>query len=313
MLGDLRKANPQRNSEDDTRIGGAEDSYTESNVPNASDNNNDGLRKSILQVPRDNLQSTDLTGNRANTSRTSLFRSDFNEEMIFSKYTMYWVHKENQKVYDLMVELPHYATVKESIGELIRLYNEKFSSEGVSLFFTEDSTLFQLYAAKKSGHPKLDYPAYDAAQVVVETGVTSFSLVENDPRALRTYVKKGNSGGDLSLKASRQSEEIKSSSNTPAKLKLNSSVIEPSQPQQQPNPGSMANPEVMSQGGMTHISLAHEPEYENTTYCCCFTSRKLKPMSYGITMSPNANSGVSTPKNNTNPNPNQLNNPLLGK
>jgi len=155
----------------------------------------------------------------------------------------------------------------------------------------------------------LDYPAYDAAQLISETGASNFSLAEIDSRAIKASYKKGIS--ERAMKASRQLDENKLTGSA-SKTRQNVSISEqsqPGQPQISPsNTNTMANPSISLNSGkksMGHISLTQEPEYEVTTYCCCLKRRTMKPINYAITTQPDV---LET---STNPNPNQLDNPLL--
>jgi hypothetical protein len=309
-LGGL-KANPPRKSEEDTRIG-ANEYIDDPQDDTASEINNDGTKRT-----QTNNQISDINGLRTSSTRTAQYP---NEDMIFTKYTIYWVHKDSQKVHDLVVELPHVALVQEAIGELINLFNSKFAIEGLPYTFNEDTSQFQLFAAKKSGHPKLDYPAYDGLQVVNETGVSSFTVVEIDPKAIKTSTKKHMA--DSPLKASKQAQEERNNASGSKSKPSSSNYIEqqPPIPQQQQtkqiiipitpafqqNNNSqmtqMTDPD-MNVGhdrtkSMGHISVSQEPQYEIVTYCICLKKRVLKPISYGITLQPETNRQ-------------QLNNPLL--
>ena len=78
--------------------------------------------------------------------------------MICQKYTIYWHNKKEDKFYNIIIELPHTATIKEGIRESLPIFNQKLTQDGSKVTFVEDFMLYNFYAAKKSGHPKSDYP-----------------------------------------------------------------------------------------------------------------------------------------------------------
>jgi hypothetical protein len=75
------------------------------------------------------------------------------------KYTFFWVSsKENDKVYQIVIELPHLVTVFEAVREVIPYFNQRLAEDGSQYTLSGDANLYDLYKAKKSGHAKMDYP-----------------------------------------------------------------------------------------------------------------------------------------------------------
>lgn len=76
-----------------------------------------------------------------------------------AKYSAYWANKkEDDKVYSVVLELPHLETVQEAIRDILPLLNQRLEAENSPFSLVEDPALFNLYKAKKTGHPKLDFP-----------------------------------------------------------------------------------------------------------------------------------------------------------
>jgi len=76
-----------------------------------------------------------------------------------TKYSAFWVSKkEDNKVYSVAIELPILENVLEAIRDVLPYFNEKLTEENSPYILSEDPTHFDLYKAKKNGHPKLDYP-----------------------------------------------------------------------------------------------------------------------------------------------------------
>jgi len=114
-----------------------------------------------------------------------------------TKYSAYWISKgEGDKVYSVIVELPHLETVLEAIRDVLPYLNQQLAENNSPYILSEDPTVYDLYKAKKTGHPKLDYPgktsscltikvlALDSSQILNQTGVQMISIVEKDTRAL---------------------------------------------------------------------------------------------------------------------------------
>lgn len=115
---------------------------------------------------------------------------------MFSKYTFYWISKRaNNKVYQVIIELPHTCSVLEAIEKVIPYFNQELEHISLNL----DPKLYELFFAKKSGLPKSDYPgkkeqffphfaecelALDESQNLNQTGIQCFTLVERNPTAL---------------------------------------------------------------------------------------------------------------------------------
>jgi len=121
-----------------------------------------------------------------NTSNTPAFDDHKNDLVtVMTKYSAYWVSKgEGEKVYSVLVELPHLETVIEAIRDVLPYLNQSLAEENSPFILSEDPTHFDLYKAKKTGHPKLDYPALDSSQILNQTGVQMISIVEKDARAV---------------------------------------------------------------------------------------------------------------------------------
>lgn len=78
--------------------------------------------------------------------------------MIFAKYNFYWFSKsENDKMYSVLVELPQQCSVYEAIQRLLPYFNQELAHKS-QVLLAQDPDLFEMYFAKKTGHPKLDYP-----------------------------------------------------------------------------------------------------------------------------------------------------------
>jgi len=76
-----------------------------------------------------------------------------------TKYKAYWVNKkEEDKVYSVVVELPHLETVGEAIRDVLPLINAELEAEESAYVLSEDPKQFDLFQAKKTGHAKTDYP-----------------------------------------------------------------------------------------------------------------------------------------------------------
>jgi len=105
--------------------------------------------------------------------------------MVMTKYTAYWVNKkEEDKIYTVIVELPHLETVTEAIRDILPLINDAMLLEGSAYMLSEVPTYYEIYQAKKNGFPKTTYPALDYGQLLHQTYVQQISLVEKDPRAV---------------------------------------------------------------------------------------------------------------------------------
>ncbi len=75
------------------------------------------------------------------------------------KYTFFWVStKENDKVYQIVIELPHLVSVIEAIRDIIPYFNQRLAEDGSQYSLSNDPNLYDLYKAKKTGFAKLDYP-----------------------------------------------------------------------------------------------------------------------------------------------------------
>jgi len=115
---------------------------------------------------------------------TSLDRSRDDDNLIFSKYTFFWIsRREDERIYQVMVELPRNCTVIDAIEKILPYFNQELATKSTyKLDLTAD--LYDLYSAKKSGRPKSDYPALDEDQNLNQTGLQLFTLVEKDSRAI---------------------------------------------------------------------------------------------------------------------------------
>jgi len=76
-----------------------------------------------------------------------------------TKYTAYWVNKkEEDKLYTVIVELPHLETVQEAIRDILPLFNDALLLEGSAYVLSEVPLHYEVYQAKKNGFPKTTYP-----------------------------------------------------------------------------------------------------------------------------------------------------------
>jgi len=163
-----------------------------------------------------------------------------NDEVVMTKYKAYWVNKkEEDKVYSVVVELPHLETVGEAIRDVLPLINAELEAEESAYVLSEDPKQFDLFQAKKTGHAKTDYPALDAGQLLGQTKVDKISLVEKDARAVTLRVH------DKKAIQQQQNQSVASSTRE--------SMIETSMPLE------------LSRGLNQHSEL----EYTTETYCCC--------------------------------------------
>lgn len=77
--------------------------------------------------------------------------------MIMVKCIFYWTaKKENDKVYQIVVELPKFCTVQEALKKVLKYMNEEIKASGVQL--ATELSYYSLHYAKKNGQPKSDYP-----------------------------------------------------------------------------------------------------------------------------------------------------------
>jgi len=126
---------------------------------------------------------------------------------VLVKYTVSWVNKaENNKVYQIIIELSYLELVIEAIRDIIPYFNEKLAQENSPYILSTNPNLFDLYKAKKTGFPKLDYPGrniiktlfikkigLDNSQVLSQTGIKQLNLTEKGPEGVILKDKTGNS------------------------------------------------------------------------------------------------------------------------
>jgi hypothetical protein len=162
------------------------------------------------------------------------------DEVVMTKYKAYWVNKkEEDKIYSVVVELPHLETVGEAIRDVLPLINAELEAEESAYVLSEDPKQFDLFQAKKTGHAKTDYPALDAGQLLGQTKVDKISLVEKDARAVTLRVH------DKKAMQNNHNQSVASSTRE--------SMIETSMPLE------------LSRNTNQHLDL----DYTTETYCCC--------------------------------------------
>eukprot|EP01017_Pseudomicrothorax_dubius_P018876 TRINITY_DN2080_c0_g2_i3.p1 TRINITY_DN2080_c0_g2~~TRINITY_DN2080_c0_g2_i3.p1 ORF type:complete len:252 (+),score=75.77 TRINITY_DN2080_c0_g2_i3:65-820(+) len=97
----------------------------------------------------------------------------------YNKYTFFWVNsRENEEVYEVIMELPSYCTVLEAKKTAIETLNALLKEKKKEYLLSGNVELFELYFAKKNGRPKLDYPSLLPEQVLSEIGINLVSLRE---------------------------------------------------------------------------------------------------------------------------------------
>lgn len=77
------------------------------------------------------------------------------------KYTVYWINRLDEKVYQLLIEWPHVEIVIEAIRDVIPYINQRLAEDNSPYMLNSDPNLYEFFKAKKSGKPKLDYPGTD--------------------------------------------------------------------------------------------------------------------------------------------------------
>jgi len=114
------------------------------------------------------------------------------------KYTIFWTNKkENNKLYKIIIELPHIESVIEGIRDVIPYFNQRLAEEGSQFILSNDPNLYEFRKAKKSGLPKEDYPGieivrfcnwflivFDSNQILSQTCIQNIALVEKNPTAI---------------------------------------------------------------------------------------------------------------------------------
>ena len=75
------------------------------------------------------------------------------------KYNIYWINsQENDRVYEIKLELPTQCTVEDCIVQSIKYLNHQFKYLKTPYSLPEHTSIYNIYHAKKNGHPKIDYP-----------------------------------------------------------------------------------------------------------------------------------------------------------
>jgi hypothetical protein len=173
---------------------------------------------------------------------------------------------EGEKVYQVLIELPHLITVLEAIRDVIPYFNERLAADASTYTLSTDASLYDLYKAKKTGHAKTDYPALDSGQILNQTSISAISLVERAPNAI---------------------------------ISKNKPVPDP-KPNQKSTPQVLRVEEIKSSGMVSSTVPAskvstqgtRDEEYiEITTYCCGCIPKKQKVLrtQYNISMTGNTN------------------------
>mmetsp|Transcript_8489 Transcript_8489/g.9577 ORF Transcript_8489/g.9577 Transcript_8489/m.9577 type:complete len:269 (+) Transcript_8489:77-883(+) len=192
------------------------------------------------------------------TSKSSAFQSDFEDDMIYAKYHFYWFCRaENNKMYSVLVELQQQCLVREAIQQVIPYFNQDMDKK-TQYKLAQDPDLYYLYSAKRSGQPKLDYPALDSTQNLNQTGLQNLCLVEKSAIA----IVKSDTHDSVRLITTIQEERSFDSGNFSQTKPSNEQMVS-----LQPMPGSVVQPE----GRPKQVQTKNE---EVETYCCCLTKPK---------------------------------------
>eukprot|EP01017_Pseudomicrothorax_dubius_P049466 TRINITY_DN9202_c0_g1_i11.p1 TRINITY_DN9202_c0_g1~~TRINITY_DN9202_c0_g1_i11.p1 ORF type:complete len:164 (-),score=22.08 TRINITY_DN9202_c0_g1_i11:714-1205(-) len=77
----------------------------------------------------------------------------------YGKYTIFWEStRDKEVIYEVTLELPDFCLAKDGIRQAIKALNDQFCSEKKGFVINASDTSFELYAAKKTGKAKIDYP-----------------------------------------------------------------------------------------------------------------------------------------------------------
>lgn len=148
--------------------------------PEGSKDTDSNMKKSG-KLTKSALASALKANNPTNTTRSDVGLIDSDRESVLTKYTFYWNSvKENDKLYSVIIELPHFENVLEAIRDVIPYFNQKLAEDGSSLILNVDPQLYDLYKAKKNGQAKTDYPALDSKQILSQSGLLQVTLLEKD-------------------------------------------------------------------------------------------------------------------------------------
>lgn len=178
-------------------------------------------------------------------TRSEVFRGDYESPAVMSKYTIFWWNKrDSNKQYRVVIELPHLETVIEAIRDVIPYLNQRLAEDNSNYSLLPDPTIYEFFKAKKSGLPKVDFPALDANQVISQTGIQNICLVETSIRAVvqKSFAVPSNTG-------SKHKQSM-------------TSMISASMPDNKPQ---------------TAVQSIADDDYVEETVCLCFTSKKRAP------------------------------------
>eukprot|EP01016_Furgasonia_blochmanni_P014087 TRINITY_DN1728_c0_g1_i7.p1 TRINITY_DN1728_c0_g1~~TRINITY_DN1728_c0_g1_i7.p1 ORF type:complete len:306 (+),score=56.14 TRINITY_DN1728_c0_g1_i7:219-1136(+) len=98
----------------------------------------------------------------------------------YSKYRVFWVNCKDNKIVDVLIELPAFCTVLDCIKEVIPYLNEQLRTQGCRFQLDQNPHRYEMYYAKKNGQPKTDYPPLFEEQVLCQTGIVNISLCEKN-------------------------------------------------------------------------------------------------------------------------------------
>lgn len=89
----------------------------------------------------------------------SIFNLKIMKKCDSTKYCISWINTlENDRVYDIKLELPNQCTVEDCIIQALKYLNHQFKLLNSPQQFKEKACFYEIYHAKKNGHPKEDYP-----------------------------------------------------------------------------------------------------------------------------------------------------------
>jgi hypothetical protein len=74
-------------------------------------------------------------------------------------YRVFWIDNlNNNRCYEVTVDLFSQATIHDCIIRSLKLFNNQFKKMELNFDLLENPDLYDLYLAKKNGHPKSDFP-----------------------------------------------------------------------------------------------------------------------------------------------------------
>lgn len=115
------------------------------------------MQSSLLMKPNNNSGQSGLLRGQGASGLSKLHNQPVeapkahNDEVVMTKYKAYWVNKkEEDKIYSVIIELPHLETVGEAIRDVLPLLNAELEAEESAYVLSEDPKQFDLFQAKKN-------------------------------------------------------------------------------------------------------------------------------------------------------------------